>query len=179
MPAGRLRALQLGQLAALVACLFLLFRFNQPAPDAHAGHDHDHDHDHDSEVTVTPGDTTVERGSSLIVLARFAGEVPADATLVIGAFPEAGRRLPLTRNLADPVFGGSLPEVGSNLTYRVEYTGGHSRDFKITVFDYPALQRSDAHIVYPDYTGLPEKRVPETRRVSAVEGSKLDFTLQL
>src|SRR5207247_6751274 len=43
----------------------------------------------------------------------------------------------------------------------------------------PALQRADAHITYPAYTGLPEKRIEETRRVSAVEGSQLDFALLL
>ena len=65
------------------------------------------------------------------------------------------------------------------LIYRVEFGAGQSRDFTVNVFESPALQRSDARIVYPGYTGVPEKRIEETRRVSAVEGSKLDFTLQL
>ncbi|HYV31059.1 MAG TPA: hypothetical protein VEO53_08150, partial [Candidatus Binatia bacterium] len=86
---------------------------------------------------------------------------------------------PLTRTLADPVFGGSIPEVGSNLVYHVEFGGDRTRDFSVIVFDYPALQRADAHITYPAYTGLPEKRIEETRRVSAVEGSQLDFALLL
>ena len=34
-------------------------------------------------VVVTPGDTSVEKGSSLVVLARFNGDVPAEATLVV------------------------------------------------------------------------------------------------
>ena len=107
-------------------------------------------------VTVTPGDVTVERGSGLVVLARFAGQVPAEATMVIGATPETGRRLPLARTLSDPVFGGSIQEVGSNLVYRVEFGKERTRDFTVTVFDYPALQRADAHIAYPEYTGLPD-----------------------
>src|SRR6185295_12034362 len=160
------------QLAALALLVFAMVRLQTtpPAPSrkGSAG---------TRSVTVTPGDATVERGSGLVVLARFTGPVPTEATLVIGATPESSKRIPLARTLADPVFGGSIPEVGSNLVYHVEFGAEHTRDFKVTVFDYPALQRADAHLVYPEYTGLPEKRIEETRRVSAVEGSKLDFTL--
>src|SRR6185503_15113739 len=54
-----------------------------------------------------------------------------------------------------------------------------SRDFKVTVFDYPRLEKADARVTFPEYTGLTEKNIPDTRRVSAVEGSKLNLTLQL
>src|SRR5262249_23735969 len=72
-------------------------------------------------IVVTPGDTTLERGNGLVVLARFTGPIPAEATLVVGASPTSSKRIPLVRTLADPVFGGSIPEVGSNLVYHVEY----------------------------------------------------------
>ena len=35
-------------------------------------------------VSVTPGDALVERGNSLVVLAKFEGKLPPGATLVIG-----------------------------------------------------------------------------------------------
>src|SRR6266511_29512 len=50
-------------------------------------------------VTVTPGDTSVERGSSLVVLARFDGRVPSEATLVVRPANENEQRIPLTKNL--------------------------------------------------------------------------------
>jgi hypothetical protein len=130
-------------------------------------------------VSVTPGDATVEKGSSLVVLARFEGEVPKEATLVVRPANEAEQRIPLVKNLDDPVFGASLSEVKGELTYRVEYAGNHTRDFKVGVFEYPRLERADAKISYPDYTGLPEKTIENTRRVSAVEGSALDYTFHL
>ena len=175
---GQLFAMRLGQIAALVLLVFGLTRLHTKSSDyARLGNTGS------LSVSVTPGDVTVERGSGLVVLARFSGTVPTEATLVIssanGSTNSATKRIPLARNLADPVFGGSIPEVGSNLIYRVEFGTEQSRDFTVNVFEYPALQRSDARIVYPAYTSLPEKRIEETRRVSAVEGSKLDFTLQL
>ena len=130
-------------------------------------------------VTVTPGDTQVERGSSLVISARFGGEPPAEATLVLVSVSGKTQRLALERHLADPVFGASLSEVAEEAHYHVEYAGGNSPDYKISVFDYPSLLRADALLAYPAYTGLTNKTIPDTRRISAVEGTRLTYTLQL
>ena len=89
------------------------------------------------------------------------------------------RTIPLVKSLADPVFGGSVPEVAADFTYHLEYRGEKSREFTVSVFEHPRLVRADADLVFPDYTKLPPKRIEETRRVSAVVGTKLDFSLQL
>lgn len=130
-------------------------------------------------VTVTPGDTSIEKGSRLVVLAKFTGDLPAEATLVVRPANEPERRLPLVKNLDDPVFGTSLPEIKGELTYRVEYGTEATREFRVTVFEYPRLERADARVIYPAYTGLAEKTIEDTRRVSAVEGSALDYTFHL
>ena len=132
-----------------------------------------------SRVSVTPGDTTLERGSGLVVLARFEGPLPSDATLVVQPANGDVQRIPLNKTLDDPVFGGSIPEVASDMLYAIEFAGQRTRDFKVKVFDYPRLEKADARLKFPDYTGLAEKNIPDTRRVSAVEGSKLDFVLHL
>jgi hypothetical protein len=129
-------------------------------------------------ITVTPGDTTLERGSSLVVLAKFEGALPASVDLIVGPAPESTNRVALVKSLADPMFGGSVPEVSSNLVYHVAYAGQRTRDFKVTVFEYPRLERADADLTFPDYTGQPPKHIADTRRVSAVEGSRLDLALQ-
>jgi hypothetical protein len=130
------------------------------------------------EITVTPGDTEVERGTSLVVAARFSGTPPAEATLVVTGTSGQTKRIALERHLADPVFGASLEEVGEDARYHVEYRRGKTRDFKITVFDYPALARADALLKFPGYTGLTNKTIIDTRRISAVEGTRLMYWLQ-
>ena len=131
------------------------------------------------EITVTPGDTTVERGTGLVIAARFGGTPPAEATLVLNS--ETGResRIPMARRLADPVFGASIAEVSEAGIYHVEYGGKKTRDYKIAVFEFPALVRADAELRYPGYTGLTNRTIRDTLRVSAVEGSHLTYTLQL
>jgi hypothetical protein len=130
-------------------------------------------------VSVTPGDTSIERGSGLVVLARFDAKLPTEATLVIKPVNENERRIPLAKNLDDPVFGGSVPEVNAGLSYRVEYGSKRTREFTVTVFEYPKLERADAKLTFPEYTSLPEKTIADTRRVSAVEGTLLDYTFFL
>ncbi len=130
-------------------------------------------------ITITPGDTEVERGTSLVISARFGQNVPAEATLVLVSASGKTRYIPLERHLADPVFGGTLTEVSEEGIYHVEYAGGKTRDYKISVFDYPALVRADAHLRYPDYTHLTNRTIPDTLRVSAIEGTHLTYELQL
>lgn len=130
-------------------------------------------------VEVSPGDTNLESGTPLIVMARFEGPLPANVDLVLSSAAGITRRVALARSLADPVFGGSAPEVRTNLVYHLEYAGKRTRDFKVGVFEYPRLERADATITFPEYTAQPPKRIDNTRRVSAVEGSLLDLTLQL
>jgi hypothetical protein len=134
---------------------------------------------HENGVEVTPGDTELEKGTALILLAKFHNQMPSAAELVIGESAESERRLPLTRSLSDPVYGGAVPEVQAPFSYKVSWDGGSTRAFKVAVFEYPKLERSDITLTYPDYTKLPAKRIEDTRHTSAVEGTKLDLELSL
>lgn len=159
-------------LAAMIAALYWRSEVIAPQPTAEQAETAE-------AVSVTPGDATLERGSGLVVLAKFHRDVPGDATLVVKPQNAPEQRISLVKNLDDPVFGGGVPEVDGDLTYRVEYAGGATRDFAVKVFEHPRLERADARLVFPDYTRLPEKNVADTRRVSAVEGTKLGLSFQL
>lgn len=131
------------------------------------------------EITVAPGDTLVERGTGLVVTVRFGSAPPAEASLVVVSVSGKTRRIPMARQLADPVFGASLPSISEEGLYRVEYGSHQTRDYKIGIFDYPALTRADAALEYPPYTGLTNQTIRDTLRVSAVERTRLTYTLQL
>ena len=126
-------------------------------------------------LTVEPGDVELEIGSSLIVTARFAAEPPDHAELVTTDPDGNVQRWPLSRSLDDPLFGGRIPEVRSDLTYRVESAQELSAEFHVQTFEYPALLRSDAIIAPPKYAGRGEERIDDVRRVSVYEGSTLTF----
>jgi len=132
-----------------------------------------------SGIEVSPGDAKIERGTGLVISARFSGRPPAEATLVLVTASGKTKRIPLERHLADPVFGASLIEVDEDGLYHVEYANSKTRDYKISVFDFPALARADAALQFPAYTGLTNKTIPDTLRVTAVEGTRLTYTMQL
>ena len=130
-----------------------------------------------SEVQVDPGDAELERGSPLLVIARFNGTAPPDASLVVdGDVPGPSRR-PMTRSLEDPTFAGRVESVQSDLAYRVEFDGRSTVSYHVRVFEYPELRRADAHLVFPAYTGLEPKIVEDIRHVTAVEGTELTLHL--
>lgn len=130
-------------------------------------------------VTVSPGDAKIERGTGLVISAQFNGATPPEATLVMISASGKTKRLPLERHLADPIFGASILEVSEDSLYHVEYANKKTPDYKITVFDYPALSRADASLRFPQYTGLTNQIIPDTRRVSAVEGTYLSYRFEL
>jgi len=174
IPAWRMTAASVGHWLALFILGFALWRLPHQK-----GHVNFFTRANDTGVTVIPGDVSIERGNSLVVLARFGDRLPSSVDLVITDRDGNTKRIPLAKSLADPVFGGSVPEVANDLTYRVEYSGDRTKDFHVKVFEYPRLERADIDVAYPEYTGLEHKRIEDTRRLSAVEGSKLDLNLQL
>ncbi|MSU64904.1 MAG: hypothetical protein EXS38_02110 [Opitutus sp.] len=174
VPAARLVGMQVIHLVALGSFIFALSGLRIDPVMGEAAHWTGVDG-----MTLTPGDTSIERGDSLVVLARFGGRLPPAVNLVLRENGAAARSIPLVKSLADPVFGGSVPEVTNDLAYHLEYRGQKTRDFKVSVFEHPRLTRSDVDLTFPKYTGLPPKHIEDTRRVSAVEGTKLDVAFQL
>lgn len=128
-------------------------------------------------LAVSPGDTEAERGSTVVVTARFEGEfLPKDVELVT-LYPDGNQtRNPMGQSLSDPVFVHSLRKVDSDLLYHIEYDGRESDAYQIEVFDLPALTQADASLDFPDYTRMPDRLVEDTRRVSAVEGTHLTYS---
>jgi hypothetical protein len=131
------------------------------------------------QISVSPGDVSVESGTPVVIIARFGRHVPQEAKLLFSSESQPPQEIALSRNLSDPMFGGIIQNVNCDLLYHIEYAGRRTRDYKITVYDYPALTRADAKIIYPSYTGLPEKVILNTRQISAVEGSQIDMTFIL
>lgn len=127
-------------------------------------------------VKVEPGDTEIERGTSLLVLARITGQMPPDATLIFR--PEGGEqsKLAMTSSLDDPVFGGRIPVVDMPLEYYVELGGQKTPTYHVKVFEYPQLERADAKLVYPSYTNMEPRLVQDVRTISVVEGTELTLT---
>lgn len=152
----------------------------------------------DYEVEVQPGDAEIERGTTLLVIAKFHGPLPPDVDLAVQlekplaqaadgngeaasdddkADAQSTRRM--TRSLDDPQFVGRVPAVTRPLDYHVSFAGRQSPMYHVKVFEYPELVRTDARLKYPQYTRLEEKVVEDVRQVTAVEGTELTLSFRL
>ncbi len=130
-------------------------------------------------VAVTPGNAERERGAPVLIDARVTGRFSRRVELVWQTSDGKSGRVQMERNLGDPVYVARFPRLAADLTYRVVHDQGETEKFTITVFDQPALVRADAALSYPKFTNLPDRTIPNTRRVQAVEGTalKYDFTV--
>jgi len=165
-------------------------------------------------LTVEPGSVEVERGSSVLIMARLTGPLPDAATVEFltpasaspgssapasgsgtiaanaspdsssGQSAETGAAMPvapltMSRSLDDPLFAVRLPEVVAPLSYRVRAGRLVSETFTLAVFEYPRLERLDARLVYPEYTGLSPRDLADVRTLSAVEGTTIELLCRL
>ena len=184
VPARRIATAMMANAAALILLLFVLAGLSSSTSARSGLADANRAADvalasGELSVVVEPGDTEVEKGASLLVLARYAGRQPADATLVYHAASGEPARLPMSKSLDDPVFGGRIPAVDAPLNYRVQLGDYTSASFHVGVFEYPKLVRADARLVYPEYTSLAERLIEDVRTVSAVEGTELTLICRL
>lgn len=122
-------------------------------------------------ITVEPGDVEHERGTSLLLIARFRQQLPDRVTLETTAHSGLVETLNMAKALDDPVFGIRIPSVTEDFTYRVEFDGRSTRSYRVTVFDLPLLVRGDLTVQSPDYTGRGEQRFQNAHDVTVVEGS--------
>ena len=206
VPAKRMRNAFIGQSAALMAfivvCLSLLPTAAQRASAVTVRAPFQSARSVEAGPTIEPGDCEIERGSSLLVLARFSEKLPAGVNLVwqtasaaavveqkTGTHATNGtdttvkadqeQRLPLTKSLDDPIFGGRLPAVKQDLRYLIDYDGKQTREFKVTVYDLPSLVRSDLELKYPSYTGLDTKKLEDAFEAVVVEGTAIRVTCRV
>ena len=128
------------------------------------------------EISVTPGDIELEKGSRLVVEATFAGRAPA-AALLVHTTAAGETRIPMNVGLDDTVFSALIPKVEADGTYRIDYEAAKSTDFAITTFEFPALGKADATVTPPAYLGGQKIEIPDTRKITVMEGSEVAWRL--
>lgn len=130
------------------------------------------------EIRVTPGDVEIEKGSRLVIEAAFTGRAPAAATLV---HRHAGgeTKIPMQVGLDDKVFSTMLPKVDTDGRYLVAFETASSDEYGITVFEYPELLQADAVVTPPAYLGGETETIADTRKITVMEGSKVEWRLRV
>ena len=128
-----------------------------------------------SGIEISPGSVEIEKGTTVVIAARFNESFPSTARLIWRQADGTSGRSNMARSLSDPVYAFTLPEVATDTVYQIEYDDDRTADFTLTVFELPDLVRADAKLSYPAYTGLTDREFIDTRRINAVAGANLDY----
>jgi len=109
-------------------------------------------------IRVEPGDTRVRRGDSQAVTAILGRGLSMDPRLFV-RFTRDEDWSVLDLHAADEegTFTSSIHGIDEDGRYYVAVTGNRSKEFYITVFDPPFVERIDARYDFPAYTGLVPK----------------------
>ncbi|MDZ4850457.1 MAG: hypothetical protein SGI77_14320 [Pirellulaceae bacterium] len=129
-------------------------------------------------MEVQPGNTEIERGTNCLVTVRFQGPLP-DQVALHAREVDSEEAMPSTtemqRSLNDPVFASYLAKVTRDTEYQIEIESGRSEKYRVNVFDFPALARSDAELSPPEYSQQEPRIVKDTRRVTVPEGTHVQW----
>ncbi len=184
VPSSRLRLSAVVHFATLTLCIAVVVLILRDMRGPHASARpipcHATPPSKDFTVKIDPEDTSVERNSSFFVRATFGTtRLPADVELLLKDSDGKTQQLPMTKSLDDPLFAGGISNVKNALQYAVRFGSEQTRWYKVDVFDYPALEKADATLDFPKYTGLEEKHVEDTRSITAVEGTQTTLSFHL
>ncbi|MFM7830929.1 MAG: hypothetical protein ACKPJD_04030, partial [Planctomycetaceae bacterium] len=139
------------------------------------------------ELVVEPGDTELEQGSALTVVARFPGTSPEKVVLEFVGTDSAARQISMAETVDAGVFAARLEEIASSGVYRVLYQQQlaaqgqpqRSRDFQVTAYVRPRLEQIDAEVTPPAWSGRPAETIEDVVRLTVTEGSQVRLLLRL
>jgi len=144
------------------------------------------DNDTGISFEIIPGDIEISAGENVIVgvtinstseelnikeINLFTKQITADGNEKLSApvklISETGNN-----------FTGTIENTVHDLIYFAEYKGIRSGEYKITVSEYPVIKNFTVKVIPPEFTGLPEKTLPENEgNIYCPEGSNIEFNL--
>ena len=133
-------------------------------------------------IEVDPGNASIPKGGHLVITAQlpetWSDEEKIDVILQRESEQGESDQRRMTQNLDDPIFGIALSNIQQSFTYSVRAGSGRSETYSVEVFEFPKLLQADAELDFPAYTGMEDRRVEDTQRVSVVTGTELTWTLR-
>jgi hypothetical protein len=122
-------------------------------------------------IAVHPGNATVPRGGSVVVVANPVGFTADGAALLVRTSDTTEwTRIAMNAD-SGARFSARLLDVVVPTQYMVETSMLRSRVYHLAVADLPYARRLDLEYRFPAYTGLPVQRVDSTGDIAAPAGT--------
>ena len=133
----------------------------------------------DYSIEVSPGDTTVPRGSDVVLEAIAVGFDPERAQVHL-RYDNSSQWEASTMDVAPeivPTFRRLLFNVQEPIRYYVQAGGFQSAEFVISVADLPRVESIDYTYNYPSYTRLSARTEQDALDIVALRGTEVEVTV--
>ncbi len=125
-------------------------------------------------LEVTPGDTTIVRGSELALSASSVGFDAEDVVVAVRSRESNGwERWPMIPDPGGSVHQFLLFRVDEPIDYFVEADGVRSMTHRVDVTDLPYVSRLELEIHHPAYTGRAPERLDNGRDLAVLPGTRI------
>ncbi len=143
------------------------------------------------DIRIEPGDVELRRGDGLTIAATVTGADPEAVTLRLQDDNVNWRDLAMRqdgRGSDSASFSHHIPSLEEDTTYYVTFNPGgenannkssaqNSRQFRISVFDLPRVERIDVAFDYPEYTGMADFLEEDGGDVIAPLGTEVSLSV--
>ena len=130
------------------------------------------------EIRVEPGDARVRRGDSQTVTASLGSGFSRDPRLFIRfGQDEDWSTLDLYVTDRERTFSTEIRDIDGDAQYYVAVADDRSREFNLTVFDPPYVERVDVRYDFPAYTGLAAKIEEDRGDITAPVSTKVTLSI--
>ena len=133
----------------------------------------------DYSIQITPGDTTVPRGSDVVLEAVALGFDPERAEVHL-RYDNSSQWETSTMDVAPeivPTFRRLLFNVQEPIRYYVQAAGIQSAEFVISVADLPRVESVDYTYNFPGYTRLSSRTEVDALDIIALRGTQVGVTV--
>jgi hypothetical protein len=128
-------------------------------------------------LTIEPADSTILRGSPVLIQAKAAGDIPE--TLMLEIRPESREAVRVEmKSEGEGKYSYRIPMAQYSLRYRAYNGRASSPERHIRVVDPPEVMKLRLTLIPPEYTGLP-KEEKEGGPIEALKGTLVNLEAQV
>ena len=125
------------------------------------------------ELTVIPGDLRMQRGKDLTIVATVENSFPERVNLYLQTNRAHWESEPMRTEGEEQTYTYYLSSVQEDLSYYVDTGGKRSRQYRVSVFEMPRLEKLEVDYDYPRYTGMPSKTGEPEGDIIAPQGTRV------
>ena len=124
-------------------------------------------------LTVEPGDLRMQKGKDLTIVATVENFIPEQVDLYLQTNRVHWDSRAMSSESGEQTYLYFLSSVHEDLSYYVDVGEMRSRQYKISVFEMPRLEKLEVDYDYPDYTGMPPKIGEKEGDIIAPQGTRV------